>query len=155
MALIFFSIARGVPRENVCTIPMERASVPYPRLGMERPLFHTYGTNLVPYLWNGPLYHTLGWGMRWKSDSEVWNGYGTGMVRSCKISCLVFLTRAIPGTWTVPYLWNGPRYHTQGRVWNGPGSIPMERTLFHSMVQMGPPGVCTIPFQKNRCHLYS
>ena len=102
----------------------------------------------VPYLWNGPLYRTLAWGMRWKSDSEVWNGYGTGMVRSCKISRLVFLTRAIPGTWTVPYLWNGPRYHTQGRVWNGRCSIPMERTLFHSMVQMGPPGFVPYLFKK-------
>ena len=137
----FFSCSRKGPRENVWYHTMERASVPYPRLGMEQALFHTYGTSLVPYLWNGPLYHTLGWGMRWKSDSEVWNGYGTGMVRSCKISPLVFLTRATPGTWSVPYLWNGPLYHTQGRVWNGPCSIPMERTLFHTLVRMNPAGL--------------
>ena len=132
MASNCFSCSRKGPRENIWYHTMERASVPYPRLGMERALFHTYGTNLVPYLWNGPLYHTLGWGMRWKSDSEVWNGYGTGMVRSCKISPLIFLIRATPGTWSVPYLWNGRRFHTFWRVWNGPGSIPMERAWFHT-----------------------
>ena len=33
----------------VCTIPMERTSVPYLLEGMERAWFHTYGTGLVPY----------------------------------------------------------------------------------------------------------
>ena len=37
-------------RNMVCTIPMERTSVPYLLEGMERAWFHTYGTNLVPYL---------------------------------------------------------------------------------------------------------
>ena len=86
--------------------------------------------------------------MRWKSDSEVWNGYGTGMVRSCKISPLIFLIRATPGTWSVPYLWNGRRFHTFWRVWNGPGSIPMERAWFHTLVPMNPPGF--VPYLLNK-----
>ena len=36
-------------RNMVCTIPMERTSVPYLLEGMERAWFHTYGTGLVPY----------------------------------------------------------------------------------------------------------
>ena len=71
----------------------------------------------------------------------VWHGYGTGMVRSCKISPQIFLIRATPGTWSVPYLWNGPLYHTWAWVWNGPCSIPMERTLFHTMVRKDPRGL--------------
>ena len=50
MASIFFPIAQGVSRESVGSIPMERTSVPYLLEGMERAWFHTYGTNLVPYL---------------------------------------------------------------------------------------------------------
>ena len=128
--------------ENVWFHTMERSLVPYLVKGMERCRFHTMERTLVPYLlvWNGPLYHSLGWGTCWKSDSEVWNGYGTGMVRSCKISPLIFLIRATPGTWSVPYLWNGRRFHTFWRVWNGPCSIPMERAWFHTLVPMNPPG---------------
>ena len=50
MASNFFPIAQGVSRESVCSIPMERTPVPYLLQRMERALFHTYGTNLVPYL---------------------------------------------------------------------------------------------------------